>query len=221
MLRMALLGVVLALGFGACKEPARAHSALEVGDYSRAKISFNLLLNRSPQNMEYRQGLVLSYLQHAQDSLNPMDLHDWYQAGKECVILQESSQRSATLELCGRVFVHSAYAYMRAGKLNVAMDWLHHALNVEPQNVFALNLQAMILREWNQKQQAEDIWNLIQAQQPDFIPAYLHLGHLYWDAQDYAGAWFMWKEALQLDSTHDALLYWHQQAEIKLLEVED
>jgi tetratricopeptide (TPR) repeat protein len=216
----ALWGVMLVLvfGLGSCKESTRAHRALEVGDYVRARASFNLLLDRTPDHMEYRQGLVLAILQQAKDSLNPMLLQDWYTAGAQCMMLMAHSREPAVLELCNRVFVHTAYAYMRSGRLDVAMDWLHHALQLEDVNVYALNLKALILREWNQKQQAEEVWNLIQVQHPGFIPAYLHLGHLYWDAQDYAGAWLIWKEALQQDSSYDALLYWYQQAEIKLLE---
>lgn len=201
----------------------KATSALMIKDYSRAVLLFQQSLDEDPQNIESRQGLILSLVGRLdqQDTISPSDLkvilselqtchlasHD------HCLPLVELKLRYENSKIQYKSG-HYRQALMSIDS-TLELSAMHpHLTQQDPQFLVAhlMNLKALILIELNRTHDAIELYYELIEKNPHYIQGYINLGSLLFDEAEYLESSLVLNQGLELDPQNEYLLFWLEQS---------
>ncbi|MCF0222737.1 MAG: tetratricopeptide repeat protein [Fibrobacter sp.] len=211
---------MLALALAGCVQESvnRGHVALKIGDYERAVLNFNQVLDQQPDHRDARYGLALAYYGAAEQAEHMRaPSHDlWKKAAREFEILSK-------VDLTGRIDANysTTLFYLARSTLSInpranVLSLLDRSIELDSLNYFSLNLKALILSEQGFVEDAKKIFVYIVTKEPKFASAYLNLGNLYWNMGDVESAWDVWSMGSVKLPENRALAHWTQIAEDSL-----
>ena len=218
------LGLLLALALWlqGCDGDARhrGSESLRIGDYDRAIIAWNSVLDVKPADREARYGLALSWFTKARDEEHMRESSDtsYEQAAHEFRILVNLDTTKTVRTMASSSLFQVARISVEADHFEDALRVLNESIQLDSLNWFAWNLKGLVLEGLGKPDAAQTNYEHIISQAPDFVTAYINLGNLHWSQRKFGEAWDDWSLGLDRDSSNTYLKYWVGRAEVKLKE---
>ena len=200
----------------------KGNEALSIKDYSRAAQFFNRSLDQEPTQANARLGLTQVWLNLAldSDSGNAKFLDSAYIQVALWKRTLELSAKSLADDKQNILFynqVHLNYAryLFFDGLYSRALDVINQTIKVESdsaQHLEYLQLSSFVYFSKSEDSIALDMGRKLIDIYPEFEPAYLDVGKMYWQVANYEEALVVWSVGQEKFPENEELSYWTLEA---------
>lgn len=202
----------------AIKSIDKGNKAFKIKDYRRAIQFYNAALDQEPTEIRARLGLTKTWLSLAYIS-DRVQTHLLDSAYNQAGFWKRAAELNgeAFFKTKGNVFlynkVHLSYAQQLfvEGLYSKALSLLNETTSIEKDSVLYLDylqLASFVHFSKSQDSLALDKGRQLIELYPDFEPAYLDVGKMYWQVEDYEEALVVWSVGQERFPKNEELSYW-------------
>ncbi len=183
-------------------------SCLKIGDLQRAEHFFDAELDKNPGSFRARYGLALTLQEQARTKKNAEEdsIADWLRVIHAFEIARALGESVTLKENLATCHFHLADYYFQRDQLSESLEELDQAQELDPENKFVLNLLGIVQWKLGWVPEAKRSLEFLLSRDSSFVPGYLNLGNVLWDAGDQTKALDLWSKALELEPGNASLL---------------
>lgn len=206
MSRLVLLTAAIALAvLSACRDPGldRGRTFLQLEDWARATASYDVCVQRDPDNVEARLGLALARVGWAREKalFGTDSVEDWLRSARDFAIVERLDSTQNTRDDRADALFHGSLWLQKRGRISQAEHIARQAQIADPHHAASAQFLGNLARARGDLVDAERWFSRALAGDSSYIPAYMSLGELAAADKDPEGAIVYWQLGLKRDST--------------------